>query len=246
MRYLILLCWMLSFSTCEDQVRFLKVYPTTCDGSSEFDPYELKNRITYQYFENNIFHIGISFMDNCVLDVKPRIRYFEDTLEVFAYQKRSNEIFLCDCCFGIEASIVGLDKDRMDSLAIILHRQQHLSLQLAQSDSPTEEYNSIDFTIVKGDTLFYNYPDEGDDSFYETKFYENDNPKVASSFENDYGLNYYSYKDSIILDVRYGQYEKHDLEYHTREYGAISYSPLIILSDGRKGYEVFFYFKNRK
>ncbi len=93
-------------------VKLVKWTSTPCDGT--YDPYSLKNRITYKETIGGSTFITVNFSDNCCAAFKPVIQFAENKLALLPYEKYFGQRCSCNCCFSIEYEIAGLEGKQYD------------------------------------------------------------------------------------------------------------------------------------
>jgi hypothetical protein len=252
MKRLIILIFPFLFWSCgQEGAYFINYAIQSCDDSvsETINVFQFKDRITHQKFEKGILNLSISFMDNCILDMSPGVENYGDTVEI-SVDNRTYEadyedlLAMCDCCFGLDMEIGGLEEVNQDSLVVILNcKNKHSypdTFQLVVSDEITLNYDQVDFAIVRGDTLFYEWEDSEALNDSLIRIFRDEERNITSSFENDYGLNYDYSNDEINLRTKYGRYYLRNSKTEIEETGTVSYSEKIILPSGQVGYEAFF------
>ena len=97
-------------SADNNPVKLVKWTSTPCDHT--FDPYLLKNRITYKETVGTSTFITINFSDNCCGTFKPEVQFSENKLSLLTnyYGAKCS----CNCCFSIEFEISGLAGKQYD------------------------------------------------------------------------------------------------------------------------------------
>jgi hypothetical protein len=85
---------------------------TSCDEDSYYEDLEsgLVNRITRLETHADTLLMDIKFEENCCIGFDPRFRFERDTLRISLYDPESiEELCLCMCCYGISASLGGIE-----------------------------------------------------------------------------------------------------------------------------------------
>jgi hypothetical protein len=91
-------------------VKLIQWTSTPCDNT--YDPYLLKNRITYKETIDASTFITVNFSANCCGTFKPEVQFFENKLTLLTnyYGAKCS----CNCCFSIEFEISGLAGKQYD------------------------------------------------------------------------------------------------------------------------------------
>lgn len=248
-RLIILIFPFLLWNCGQEGAYFINYTIQSCDDSAAemVNVFQFKDRITHQKFENSVLSLSISFMDNCILDMSPGVESYGDTIEISVdnriYEAKDDDLLaMCDCCFGLDMQIGGLEEVNQDSLVVILNYKHKYpnTFQLVVSDEIILNYNQVDFAIVRGDTLFYEWEDSEALNDSLIRIFRDEERNITSSFENDYGLNYDYSNDKIDIRAKYGRYYLRNSKRKTEETGTVGYSKKIILPSGQVGYEAFF------
>ena len=237
MRYLIIGMVVCICFSCKRGVYIKDYTPTYCDNTYGEKFYDLKNRITHQYYQDGSLYLGFAFTDNCANNLTPKIEMTNDTLIIYSHDAAKDSfIVLCDCYFGLDIVIGGFNEVRADSLVILLDRCTESTIEPIYSESEFHEYDAVDFAIIFGDTLFYTEPENVQEGDIPIRDYRA--KSVVSSFENDYRLRYVSVSDSLHIEIDNSNYEKKYWKKDFSVFGNAKYSDEIILGNGLKGFEV--------
>ncbi len=104
-----------SFSqiSVKSNVKLINWLFENCDDT--YNPYILKDRITFIEASDSITTITVNFSENCCFPVEPTLKFVDNKLYLLPYTTFEGERCDCICCFTITYKISGLNLNKYET-----------------------------------------------------------------------------------------------------------------------------------